>query len=122
VPSLRIARERVRQSRRRHRAPATRRPDIQPEEIAQDLEQLIELGVRSPPASKPALIESLEATEPASFDVLERICPAIVAWLRERCSMRSGGRSMDREAAPRVSPGYRSPARRPCPATYVTAR
>lgn len=55
-------------SRRADREDMIRIEDVQLEEIAQDLEQLIELGVLSPPASKSALIESLEATEQVSFD------------------------------------------------------
>jgi Zn-dependent peptidase ImmA (M78 family)/DNA-binding XRE family transcriptional regulator len=55
-------------SRRAHRENMVRSEDVQLEEIAQDLEQLIELGVLSPPTSKPVLIESLEATEQAALD------------------------------------------------------
>lgn len=56
-------------SRRADRENMVRSEDVQLEEIAQDLEQLIELGVLSPPTPKPALIESLEATEQVAFDV-----------------------------------------------------
>jgi Zn-dependent peptidase ImmA (M78 family)/transcriptional regulator with XRE-family HTH domain len=56
-------------SRRADRENMVRSEDVQLEEIAQDLEQLIELGVLSPPTPKPALVESLEATEQVAFDV-----------------------------------------------------
>lgn len=55
-------------SRRADREGLIRSEDIQLEELAQDVEQLIELGVLSPPTSRPALLESLEATEHAALD------------------------------------------------------
>jgi Zn-dependent peptidase ImmA (M78 family)/DNA-binding XRE family transcriptional regulator len=55
-------------SRRADRENMVRSEDVQLEEIAQDLEQLIEIGVLSPSTSKPVLIDSLEATEQAAFD------------------------------------------------------
>ncbi len=55
-------------SRRADREDLIRSEDIQLEELAQDVEQLIELGVLSPATSRPTLLESLEATEQAAFE------------------------------------------------------
>ena len=55
-------------SRRAGREGLIRSEDIQLEELAQDVEQLIGLGVLSPPTSRPTLIESLEATEQAALE------------------------------------------------------
>jgi Zn-dependent peptidase ImmA (M78 family)/DNA-binding XRE family transcriptional regulator len=55
-------------SRRADREHLIRSEDIQLEELAQDVEQLIEIGVLSPATSRPALLESLDATEQAALD------------------------------------------------------
>lgn len=55
-------------SRRSGREDLIRSEDIQLEELAQDVEQLIELGVLSPVMSRPTLLESLEATEQTALD------------------------------------------------------
>jgi Zn-dependent peptidase ImmA (M78 family)/transcriptional regulator with XRE-family HTH domain len=55
-------------SRRADREGMIRREDIQLETLAQDVEQLIEIGVLRPVASTPASIESLAAAEQAALD------------------------------------------------------
>jgi len=69
-------------SRRAVREDAVRSEDIQLEELAQDVEQLIELGVLSPPASPPVRASSLEATEQAASDVRRAagLTPDEPAW------------------------------------------
>lgn len=54
-------------SRREQREVLVRREDIQLESLAQDVEQLIELGVLQPPAAMSASIDSIAAAEQVAF-------------------------------------------------------
>ncbi|HEX3765191.1 MAG TPA: XRE family transcriptional regulator [Kofleriaceae bacterium] len=60
-------------SRRADRENMIRSEDVQLEEIAQDVEQLIDLDALSPPVPRSVSIDSLEATEQVAFDARQAV-------------------------------------------------